>query len=157
MASQVGQDTVFVEVVEPVGSIPFASLQGGFTLVGVGDDGGGGQGAGVDGAAARPAKRSEDGIAHRVIGVGVGLAGGACREHRRTVVGTGQAVEFVPFASLQRGCALIGIGDDAGGGGVGLADDADGGHLRISPAQAVDGQGHGIGAKLGVGVGVCER
>jgi hypothetical protein len=97
-------------------------------IVGVGNDGGAGQGASLDGATAcptkhsgggvRPAKRSEDGIAYGVVAVGEGLAGG--------IVGAGQAVEFIPFAALQGGSpashlrcaagatvALVGIYDGA--------------------------------------------
>jgi hypothetical protein len=42
--------------------------------------------------------------AQRIIPILEGLAGGACCEPRRTVVGPGQAVELV-----------VGVGDDAGG------------------------------------------
>jgi hypothetical protein len=83
-------------------------------------------------------KAQQDGIAYGVIGIGEGLAA--------AVVGVRQAVELV-----------VGVGDDAGGGGVSLADDADGGRLRVSPAQPVDGQRHGVGARLGVRVGVRQR
>jgi hypothetical protein len=127
-------------------------------VIGIGDDGGAGPGTGLDGATAcptkrsgggvRPAKRSEDGIAHRVVAVGEGLAA--------AVVGVGQAVEFVPFASLQGGCALVGVGDDAGGGGV---DGPAGGGNVVGPGQGVghhpvaDAQGHGVDSGPGVDAG----
>jgi hypothetical protein len=110
------RNAVFVEVVEPVGRIACPACTCGAGTgersrrVGISDDGCGGQGTSVDGAAVRPAKRSEGGIAYGVVAVGEGLAA--------AVVGPGQAVELIPFALLQGGCALVSVGDDAGGGVV---------------------------------------
>jgi hypothetical protein len=54
-----------------------------------------------------PRSVSGDGIADGVISIGEGLAGG--------IIGAGQPVELIPFAAPQGGCALVGVGDDAGG------------------------------------------
>jgi hypothetical protein len=65
---QVSQDAVFVEVVEPVGRVacPACTWAAGTgersRRVGIGDDGGGRQGAGLDSATACPVKRSETGL-----------------------------------------------------------------------------------------------
>jgi hypothetical protein len=65
---QVSQDAVFVEVVEPVGRVacPACTWAAGTgersRRVGIGDDGGGRQGAGVDDATACPTKRSGGGV-----------------------------------------------------------------------------------------------
>jgi hypothetical protein len=56
----------------------------------------------ASGDGVRPARRREDGIAYGIVGVAEFLASG--------VLGARQAVELVPFASLQGGCALIGEG-----------------------------------------------
>jgi hypothetical protein len=90
-------------------------------------------------------------VAYGVVGVGEGLAA--------AVVGVSQAIELVPFASLQGGCALVGVGDDAGGGGVdGPAGDGDvvGAGQGVASTRPVGGQGHGVDSGPGVDVGVRQ-